>query len=92
MSRTMERYLNHDDPEALLRRHEQQGVLGAYASWGVLEYRATKKSPTHAEKMLKKGLPQPQTLLLRAIMEAHPHDARPLRLRPHSRPAPAHAA
>lgn len=71
-SRPVKRYFGDDDLEYFLEEHAEQGVAMSYAAWGVLDYRPTKRSKTEAEKMLEQGLPEPEAILLRARMEAHP--------------------
>ncbi len=71
-TRPVNRYFGDDDLEYYMQEHEQQGVVMAYTAWGILDYRPTKKSETHAEKMLEEGLPEPEATLLRARMEALP--------------------
>jgi hypothetical protein len=71
-ARPVTRYFGDDDLEYYMQEHEQQGVVMAYTAWGILDYRPTKKSKTHAEKMLEEGLPEPEAILLRARMEALP--------------------
>jgi hypothetical protein len=81
--RAVKRYFNDDDLDYYLQEHEQQGVMPAYMAWAILDYRPTKTSKTHAEKMMAEGLPQPQATLLKARVEACPtlyrvagHDAK----------------
>lgn len=50
----------------------QRGVIPAYTAWGILNYRASKNSQTHAEKMLRQDLPKSEAILLRARMDACP--------------------
>lgn len=71
-ARPVKRYFGNDDLEYYIQEHEQQGVVMAYTAWGILDYRPTKTSKTHAEKMLKEGLPEPEATLLRARMESLP--------------------
>jgi len=71
-SRAVKRYFDDDNLEYFLKEHEDRAVVQAYTAWGILDYRATKTSRTHAEKMLAEGLPEPQAILLRARMEACP--------------------
>jgi hypothetical protein len=71
-SRAVKRYFGEDDLEHFLKEHEQRAVAMAYSAWGVLDYRPTKTSKTHAEKMLAEGLPEPEAMLLRARMDAYP--------------------
>jgi len=47
-------------------------VVPAYAAWVILDYRSTRKSKTPAEQMLAEGLPEAETLLLKARIKAHP--------------------
>ena len=71
-TRAATRYFGDDDLKHHVTQHRQQMVVEAYLAWIVLDYRPTKTSKTVAEQMLKKGLPEPETLLLRARMEACP--------------------
>jgi hypothetical protein len=71
-SRAVKRYFSDDDLESYLEEHKQRGALPAYIAWGILDYRPNKTSKTHAEKMLAKGLPEVEAILLRARMEACP--------------------
>ena len=71
-ARPVKRYFGDDDLEYYMQEHEQRGVVAAYTAWGILDYRPTKKSKTHAEKMLEEGLPEPEAMLLQARMEALP--------------------
>ncbi len=71
-TRAIKRYFDDDDLEYYVREHEQQGVLGACMVWSILDYRPTKTSKTHAEKMLAEGLPKAEAILLEARMQAHP--------------------
>lgn len=71
-NRAIKRYFNDDDLEYYVQEHEQQGVMGAYVAWSILDYRPSKGSQTQAEKMLGKGLPEPEVRLLRARMDVHP--------------------
>lgn len=71
-ARPVRRYFADEDLEYYIQEHEQEGVLMAYTAWGILDYRPTKNSKTHAEKMLEAGLSGPEAVLLRARMEAHP--------------------
>ena len=66
------RYFGHEDLKGALKRHEQQGVLPAYASWGILDYRPTATSRTRAEIMLDQGRSEAEAILLRARMNAVP--------------------
>jgi hypothetical protein len=82
-SRAVKRYFGDDDLEFYLKEHKQRGVGPAYIAWGILDYRPVKTSKTQAEKMLEKGLPEPEAILLRSRMEACPtlyrvasHDAK----------------
>ena len=70
-SRAVKRYFDDDDLEHYLKTQDARGVAQAYITWGILDYRPTKKSKTQAEKMLAKGLPEPEAILLRAMMETH---------------------
>jgi hypothetical protein len=71
-SRAVKRYFDNDDLEYYLQEHEKQAVAAAYTAWCILDYRPTKRSKTRAEEMLAAGLPEPEAILLRARMEAHP--------------------
>jgi len=71
-SRDARRDFGQDDPESFLEAHEAQGVVQAYAAWGVLDYRPTVRSKTHAEKMLESGLPEAEEIHLRARAETRP--------------------
>ncbi len=70
--RAVKRYFNDDDFDYYAQEHEQQGVMPSYMAWAILDYRPTKTSKTHAEKMLAEGLAEPQATLLKARMEASP--------------------
>ena len=72
-SRAVKRYFGEDeDLEFYLKNPRQRGIIPAYTAWGVLDYRPNRTSKTHAEKMLAKGLPKPEEILLRARMKACP--------------------
>ena len=71
-SRAVKRYFGEDDLEYFLTEHRERAVSMAYTTWGILDYRPTKASKTHAEKMLAEGLPEPEAILLRARVEAYP--------------------
>ena len=71
-SRAIKRYFDDDDLEHYLGEHEKQGVGPAYIAWGILDYRPTRTSKTQAQKMLEKGLPDAEAILLRARMETYP--------------------
>ncbi|MBE3068899.1 MAG: SEC-C domain-containing protein [Planctomycetes bacterium] len=71
-ARAVKRYFGRDDLEHFLKAHESRCVVMAYAAWGVLDYRPTRKSRTRAEEMLAKGLPEAEARLLRARIGAHP--------------------
>ena len=71
-SRAAKRYFGDDNLEYFLKQHKERAVVQAYTAWGILDYRPTKTSKTHAEKMLAEGLPEPEAILLRARMEAYP--------------------
>jgi len=70
--RAIKRYFNQGDLEYFFNEHERQGVVMAYSSWCMLDYRPTKSSMTQAQIMLAAGLPRAQELMLRARMESHP--------------------
>lgn len=71
-SRAVKRYFDGDNLEYFLKKHKERAVVQAYTAWGILDYRPTKTSKTHAEKMLAEGLPEPEATLLRARLEAFP--------------------
>jgi hypothetical protein len=71
-SRPAKRYFRHEDAGYFLNEYERLGAVQAYVEWCVLGYRPTRKSETHAEKMLAQGLPQAERMLLEARLEAHP--------------------
>jgi hypothetical protein len=71
-SRAAKRYFGDDDLEYFLKQHEERAVVQAYTAWGILDYRPTKTSKTHAEKMLAGSLPESEAILLRARMDAYP--------------------
>jgi len=82
-SRSVKRYFNDDDLSYYIEEHGEGGAMSAFVSWSILDYRPTKKSRTHAETMLERGLAAPEACLLRAKMNAHPtlyrvtgHDAK----------------
>ena len=64
-SRVIKRYFGDDDLQSHLQDHKERAVVPAYTAWGILDYRASKNSKIHAEKMLAEGLPQPEAILLR---------------------------
>jgi hypothetical protein len=70
--RAVKRYFGEDDIDSFLEAHADQAVAASYAAWAVLDYRPTYRSKTQAEKMLEKGLPRPEEVLLRARMESVP--------------------
>lgn len=71
-SRAAKRYFGDDELDFYLEEYDQLGVSGAYSTWGVVDYRPTRKSKTEAEKMLARGLPEAEAMLLRARMDSHP--------------------
>ena len=71
-SRAVKRYFGDDDLKYLLEEHRERAVAMAYSAWGILDYRPTKTSKTHAEKMRAEGLSEPEGMLLGARMEACP--------------------
>lgn len=71
-ARAVRRYFGQDDLERLIRSNEARGVVQAYTDWGVLDYRPNSAAQTRAELMLAAGLPEPEALLLRGLMQAHP--------------------
>lgn len=70
--RAVRRYFGEDDLEHFLEAHGALGVVQSYTDWGVLEYRPNSAAQTRAEMMLAKGLPEPEAILLRGLMQAHP--------------------
>jgi len=70
--RAVRRYFDDDNLEYFFKKHKERAVVQAYTAWGILDYRPTKASKTHAEKMLAESLPEPEAILLRARMEAFP--------------------
>ena len=70
--RAVKRYFDDDNLEYFFRKHKDRAVVQAYTAWGILDYRPTKTSKTQAEKLLGKGIPEPEATLLRARMEAFP--------------------
>ena len=81
-SRAISRYLGHTDLEGVLEEFGKLGAAMAYCSWGVLDYRPTRKSKTQAEKMIEAGLPVAQEALLRARVTTPPSLHRVGRLDP----------
>jgi len=71
-SRAAKRYFNDDNLEHFFKKHKERAVAQAYTAWGILDYRPNKISKTQAEKMLERGLPEPEAMLLRARMDAYP--------------------
>jgi len=71
-SRAVKRYFGNDNLEYFLKQHKDRAVVQAYTAWSILDYRPTKTSETHAEKMLADGLSESEAILLRARMEAYP--------------------
>lgn len=71
-SNAIVQYFADDDLEYYIQEHAQRGIIPAYTAWGILDYRPRKSSKTQAEKMLKKGLPEAEAILLRARMETCP--------------------
>ena len=71
-SRAVKRYFGRDDLRDFFEAHQQRGVVMAYSTWAVLDYRTTRKSKTYAEEMLAEGLPEAEAMLVRARIEAHP--------------------
>ena len=70
--RATKRYFGDEDLKFYFEEFGEQGVGSAYASWGVLSYRPTRKSKTQAEKMLAQGLPESEVRLLRSRMASYP--------------------
>lgn len=71
-SRAATRYFGDDDLQHYFEQHRQRAVIMAYTGWGVVHYRATKNGKTYAEKLLARGLPEAQAVLLRARLESYP--------------------
>jgi hypothetical protein len=71
-SRAAKWYFGDEDIRHFFEKHQEQAVMQAYAGWVVLHYRATKSSQTHAEKLLARGLPEGQAILLRARIASYP--------------------
>lgn len=75
-ARPVKRYFGDDDLDHFLSSQLAQGVVQAYTAWGVLDYRPSRTSQTHAEKMLAGGqlqeLSESEATLLRARMDAYP--------------------
>lgn len=71
-SRATRRYLGHDELEDVLEEFRELGAVLAYCSWGVLDYRPTRKSKTQAEKMIEAGLPAAEEQLLQSRMATPP--------------------
>jgi hypothetical protein len=76
-------YFGDEDAGALLVAYQARAVAQAYTTWAILEYRPTRTGETRAEKMLAKGLPEPEAALLQARIESYPslyrvagHDAK----------------
>ena len=70
--RAVKRYFGRDDLRDFFEAHQQRGVVMAYSTWAILDYRTTRKSKTYAEEMLAEGLPEAEAMLVRARIEAHP--------------------
>lgn len=83
-SRAARRYFGDEDLDRYLNAYRNQGVAAAYAAWGVLHYRPTRRSKTQAEKMLAKRLPKAEAMLLQAQMDAHPSLYRVVAHNPHA--------
>lgn len=71
-SRAAQQYFGAPDLRRYFAAHEQRAVIQAYAAWGALCYRPGKSSQTHTEKLLAKGLPEAQRLLLEARLASYP--------------------
>lgn len=71
-SRAIKRYFDDEDFDYYIQEHGEQGAMAAFLFWSILDYRPSKKSRTHAEIMLERGLPGPEARLLRARMDTHP--------------------
>jgi hypothetical protein len=71
-TRAGKRYFGDEDLEYYFEEFGPQGVVIAYANWGVLSYRPTRNSKTQAEKMLAEGLPEAEARLLKSRMASHP--------------------
>ena len=82
-ARALKDYFGDDDARALLVAHEARAVAQAYTTWAILDYRPQRAGKTRAERMLAKGLPEPEAMLLRARIASYPslyrvasHDAK----------------
>jgi hypothetical protein len=71
-ARAVRRYFGEDDLDHFVQAHEARGVVQSYTDWGVLDYRPHSAAQTRAETMLAEGLPEPEVVLLGAMMQAHP--------------------
>ena len=70
--RAVKRYFGENDLTRYFKAHEQRGVIHAFASWAIVDYRSSRTSKTRAEKMLAEGLPEAEARLVRARLDAHP--------------------
>jgi len=70
--RPSKRYFGTEDWEYFCEEYDRLQAFGAYLGWGILSYRATRKSRTEAEKLIAQGLSEPLEILLRARMATHP--------------------
>jgi hypothetical protein len=52
--------------------HADEALLHCYAEWFWMDYRPTRRSQTHAEKLMEQDLPQPERRLLEARLQSHP--------------------
>lgn len=51
--------------------YADEAIVHCYAEWFWMDYRPTRRSKTHAEKLLEKDLPQPERKLLEARIQSH---------------------
>jgi len=71
-ARALKDYFGDDDVRALLVAHADRAVAQAYTTWAILDYRPQRTSKTRANRMLAKGLPKPEAMLLCARIESYP--------------------
>ena len=71
-ARAVKRYFGRSDLAGYFKAHQAQGVIAAYATWAVMDYRSNYKSRTRAEAMLEEGIPEAEAMLLEARMESYP--------------------
>jgi len=70
--RAAKRYFGDEDAEYFLTEYEEQGAMGAYVEWAFIDYRPTRRSKTLLEKMLAKGLPEVERVLIEARRQSYP--------------------